>query len=308
MNTNKCTTPPEGWYCTREAGHEGPCAAHQLPAPIHLWLRPHDGRTRITQPGSIVDQDASWQVVGELVLRRPEAEHNARLYGAINNLMAHIGAHGVAYDYDLRVVEVMDALRAIDGGTFQPGLATEAAAMAATVPARSEQQIVDQTEALADMLMKAFHRREKADPLSTYRGTQDTRARQCWLMACEIQEMLTDTDPENAAAEVDDDGAAQAPVAGQPAEPSPADPIRSLLQAHEDLIEQGENYAYFELAYTRRTGWMAWLTDRPASGEPGTAEYAKSRKVIARGQGDSAEEACQDALDVMRTPKGDSNG
>jgi len=69
---------------------------------------------------------------------------------------------------------------------------------------RTEQQIVDQTEALADMLMKAFHRREKADPLSTYRGTQDTRARHCWLIACEIQEMLTDTDPENAAAEVDD--------------------------------------------------------------------------------------------------------
>lgn len=80
------------------------------------------------------------------------------------------------------------------------------------------------------------------------------------------------------------------------------DPIRSLIQAHEDLIEHGENYAYFELAYTRRTGWTAWLTDRSASGEPGTAEYAKSLKVIARGQGDSAEEACQDALDVMFAP------
>jgi len=79
-----------------------------------------------------------------------------------------------------------------------------------------------------------------------------------------------------------------------------ADPIRDLIQAHEELIEQGENYAYFELACTRQTGWMAWLTDRPARGEPGTTEYAKSRKVIARGQGDSAEEACQDALDVMR--------
>lgn len=22
-----CTLPPEGWYCTREAPHEGPCAA-----------------------------------------------------------------------------------------------------------------------------------------------------------------------------------------------------------------------------------------------------------------------------------------
>jgi hypothetical protein len=23
-----CTPPPPGWYCTRERGHEGPCAAH----------------------------------------------------------------------------------------------------------------------------------------------------------------------------------------------------------------------------------------------------------------------------------------
>jgi hypothetical protein len=24
---NLCNRPPEGWYCTRGAGHEGPCAA-----------------------------------------------------------------------------------------------------------------------------------------------------------------------------------------------------------------------------------------------------------------------------------------
>ncbi len=24
---NKCLTPPQGWECTRESGHEGPCAA-----------------------------------------------------------------------------------------------------------------------------------------------------------------------------------------------------------------------------------------------------------------------------------------
>ena len=23
-----CSVPPEGWYCTRPAGHDGPCAAH----------------------------------------------------------------------------------------------------------------------------------------------------------------------------------------------------------------------------------------------------------------------------------------
>lgn len=24
-----CTVPPKGWWCSREAGHEGPCAARQ---------------------------------------------------------------------------------------------------------------------------------------------------------------------------------------------------------------------------------------------------------------------------------------
>ena len=23
-----CTVPPPGWFCTRDAGHDGPCAAH----------------------------------------------------------------------------------------------------------------------------------------------------------------------------------------------------------------------------------------------------------------------------------------
>ncbi len=26
-NENKCHTPPKGWECTRQPGHEGPCAA-----------------------------------------------------------------------------------------------------------------------------------------------------------------------------------------------------------------------------------------------------------------------------------------
>lgn len=33
----RCTLPPEGWYCTRAKGHDGPCAAHQdalTPLPI----------------------------------------------------------------------------------------------------------------------------------------------------------------------------------------------------------------------------------------------------------------------------------
>lgn len=29
----KCTIPPEGWECSREPGHEGPCAAR----PVYPW-------------------------------------------------------------------------------------------------------------------------------------------------------------------------------------------------------------------------------------------------------------------------------
>lgn len=25
-----CTYPPEGWFCTRDAGHDGPCAAREV--------------------------------------------------------------------------------------------------------------------------------------------------------------------------------------------------------------------------------------------------------------------------------------
>lgn len=32
----RCTRPPAGWWCSRDAGHDGPCAAHPLdtPSPI----------------------------------------------------------------------------------------------------------------------------------------------------------------------------------------------------------------------------------------------------------------------------------
>lgn len=74
--------------------------------------------------------------------------------------------------------------------------------------------------------------------------------------------------------------------------------LTELIAKHGALLETN-SYAYFELAYTRSTGWMAWITDKPAKGEPGTAEYASSRKVIARGQGDTPEEAAADALAAL---------
>lgn len=34
MTDELCTLPPPGWECTRQAGHDGPCAA--IPAPISV--------------------------------------------------------------------------------------------------------------------------------------------------------------------------------------------------------------------------------------------------------------------------------
>jgi hypothetical protein len=34
-----CTMAPAGWYCTRESGHDGPCAAKPTGATKNYWLR-----------------------------------------------------------------------------------------------------------------------------------------------------------------------------------------------------------------------------------------------------------------------------
>lgn len=70
---------------------------------------------------------------------------------------------------------------------------------------RTEQQIVEETEKLAGMLMSWAHQREPAKEGGgyTFRHAEDTRGRSCWNMACQIQELLTQTDPENAVAETE---------------------------------------------------------------------------------------------------------
>ncbi len=66
------------------------------------------------------------------------------------------------------------------------------------------------------------------------------------------------------------------------------DAIRQLIERHADEIEQNA-YAYFELAYTRQTEWMAWICSKPREDDP-------QRKVIARGQGATPDEACRAAM------------
>lgn len=80
------------------------------------------------------------------------------------------------------------------------------------------------------------------------------------------------------------------------------DAIRELIAKHRAELEHND-YAYFELAYTRRTGWMAWITDKPLNGGP---VINPDRKVLARGQGDTPEEACADAIAAQAAQQGDA--
>lgn len=64
--------------------------------------------------------------------------------------------------------------------------------------------------------------------------------------------------------------------------------IAALLAQHKSLLELNA-HAYFELAYTRTTDWMAWICSN-------SREADRSRTVLAHGQGLTPEEACQSAL------------
>lgn len=73
------------------------------------------------------------------------------------------------------------------------------------------------------------------------------------------------------------------------------DPVRSLISAHAQLLDANP-YCYFELAYTRRTEWMAWLCSKPSEDDP-------DRIVLAKGQGSSPDSAATDALNSIKIDK-----
>jgi hypothetical protein len=67
---------------------------------------------------------------------------------------------------------------------------------------RTDQEIVDQTEKLAVWLLSwCFN--HQPETLTPMRESAHPFAQRCWSAACHIQEMLTNTDPENAVAELD---------------------------------------------------------------------------------------------------------
>ena len=67
---------------------------------------------------------------------------------------------------------------------------------------RTSQQIIDQTEELAAKFAAVTHWQLHS---GKYSSSENPRAQQFWAMACIAQEMLTDTDPENALVDVEDD-------------------------------------------------------------------------------------------------------
>lgn len=66
---------------------------------------------------------------------------------------------------------------------------------------RTDAEIIAQTENLAAKLLD--WRWDGILESGSFRDSKNPRAASCWAMACSAQELLTDTDPENAAAEID---------------------------------------------------------------------------------------------------------
>lgn len=58
--TTKCTFPPEGWYCTRGAGHPGPCAAHPTDQVVYQMA--------LEQWGYAAQANQAQEELGELIV------------------------------------------------------------------------------------------------------------------------------------------------------------------------------------------------------------------------------------------------
>lgn len=109
------------------------------------------------------------------------------------------------YDAARLEIESLHAqLAAVGAGGVEPLRKRECLHTISEPKARSEQEIVDQTEGLAKFLMLWRWGQEPESPAITMRNSINSKAKKSWHAACHIQELLTDTDPENAVAEVDD--------------------------------------------------------------------------------------------------------
>ncbi|WP_444942743.1 hypothetical protein ACJJIK_10835 [Microbulbifer sp. ZKSA006] len=82
-------------------------------------------------------------------------------------------------------------------------------------------------------------------------------------------------------------------ASGSTLEPSPPSGNITKFLSAADELENHYPFLYVEIARTRTTDWMAWLKEKP-----------NAASSLATGQGDTAEEACERALDnLSETPK-----
>lgn len=78
-----------------------------------------------------------------------------------------------------------------------------------------------------------------------------------------------------------------------------ADALNEVMKIHQEMLQEN-HYCYFELAYTRTTGWMVWVCSNAREIDP-------NRKVLLCGQGSTPEEASLDALVNYRKEQGLKN-
>lgn len=65
--------------------------------------------------------------------------------------------------------------------------------------------------------------------------------------------------------------------------------LQQIIDMHSALLADNP-YCYFELAYTRTTEWMVWLCTDARENNP-------ARKILAKGQGSTPEEAADAAIE-----------
>lgn len=85
-------------------------------------------------------------------------------------------------------------------------------------------------------------------------------------------------------------------VAGENPLPSTG-PFFDLVREFNRIVEHSNPYAYFELARTRSTEWMAFICDKAPNGVTGRPE--PDRVILAQGQGHTPDEACAEALEIL---------
>lgn len=66
---------PKGWFCTRNANHEGPCAAHPQHPLTEAWEQFHDENPELFRP--ITDDVAPRFVLNQRLQRAFTAGHAA---------------------------------------------------------------------------------------------------------------------------------------------------------------------------------------------------------------------------------------